>query len=187
VTELVVEHDPVYWVLIDPLGDDMDSWATTMARERFPLEGREPAEGELELMAASLLSLAEQQSIRLSSNFLFAYTPLASLPLLLVDVLVLAASDGSETAMRDLTGADDTDLVEPADVRRVETSLGVAIRSRRYYRQEGSPALLAVLTYGWHLPEYGVDVRLSTAVEDLAALLAAEDDLHTLALACRLE
>lgn len=186
-TELVTDHDPVSWILIDPLDLDVDTWATEKARERFPLEGRDPDPGELELMAASLLALVEQQLLRETPSTLFAYAPLAALPRLLVDVMVLAASDGSESALRDLTGADDTDLLEPADVTRVETPLGLAMRSRRYYRQEGSTAVLAVVTYGWHLPEHGVDVRLSTAGEDLAVLHAAEDDVHALAMACRLE
>lgn len=185
-TELVVDYDPVYWVSINAAGEDLDRWATRMATLRFPLEGREPQEGELELMAASLLSLVEQQQTR-ETDMLYAYTPLASFPLLLVDVLILAASDGSEQALRDLVGADDTDLIEPAEVSRVETPLGVAMRSRRYYRQEGSTAVLAVVTYGWHRPEHDVDIRLSTAVEDLAVLTAAEDDLHALVLSCHVE
>lgn len=91
---------------------------------------------------------------------------------------MLAASDGSEVAMRGLTGADDTDLAEPADLSRVETPLGTAIRSLRHYRQQSGPGLLAAVAYGWHLPEHGVDILLSTAPDEPAALRAAEADLH---------
>ncbi len=186
-TELVIQHDPVTWIAIDAHGEDVEAWATRMATDRFPLEGREAEAGELELMAAVLLSLVEQHAEREIDSMLFAYAPLAALPSLMVDVADLPASDGSETALRALTGADDSDLLEPADVSRVETPLGVGIRSRRYYRQEGTTAALGVVTYGWHLADVGVDIRLSTASEDLSALRAAEDDLHLLALACRLE
>lgn len=114
--ELVIQHDPVYWVLIDTLGDDPKAWADKMARERFPLEGREPTRKELKAMRAHLQTLVELQQAREIGTNLFARTPLASPPGLLVDVLVLAASDGSEIAMCGLTGADGTDLGEPADL-----------------------------------------------------------------------
>ncbi len=61
--ELVIQHDPVYWVLIDTLGEDPKAWADKMARERFPLEGREPTRKELKAMRARLQTLAEQQQL----------------------------------------------------------------------------------------------------------------------------
>lgn len=185
-TELVIYHDPDLWVSVVDPGDDLNAWASGAARDRFVLAEREPLEGELEVMAAALLTLAEAQQHRETN--LYAYVPhAAGPPTVLVDIIVLEPSDGSEEALRELTGADDTDLVEPAGVSRVETALGVAMRSRRYHRQEDSPAVLAALTYGWHLPNHGVDIRLSAALEDLAALAAAEADVDGLAHACRLE
>ncbi|MBW3638241.1 MAG: hypothetical protein KY451_00065 [Actinobacteria bacterium] len=126
--ELVIQHDPVYGVLIDTLGDDPKAWADKMARERFPLEGREPTRKELRAMRARLQTLVEQQQARKIGTSLFAYTPLASPSGLLVD------------------------LAEPTDLSRVETPLGTAIRSLRHYRQESGPGLLAAVAYGWHLP-----------------------------------
>lgn len=78
--ELVIQHDPVYWVLIDTLGDDPKAWADKMARERFPLEGREPTRKELKAMRAHLQTLVELQQAREIGTNLFAHTPLASPP-----------------------------------------------------------------------------------------------------------
>lgn len=182
---VVVDFDPAVWLLPPQDPDtDLEAWALNTAADCYAETGVEPDERQITMLATALLGLGVYAQDAGGMCFVHPRPPELG-PRGLVVLTAYDGGDGSPQALRELVRADADDLAEPATVDAFQTSLGAALRARRYAYAQGPAdppgALVASLTYAWHLPGEDTDLVLVSPSLNLADLVEVEPDLDDLA------
>ncbi len=190
--DLVVDYDPAIWVLLDPGDDDVEDWAVSAAQHCLEDTGSAPEAMDVTRLSTVLLAAWEGAADLPGFGLLHLPNPYADAGPL-ARLTAVDPGDGSPESLRELSGADDEDLVEPAVVDWFETPIGGALRCRRYMseRMAGprflrrAPQTSMAVSYVWHLRSLDADVRLSCVSSDIGQLTAVLDDVDALARSIR--
>lgn len=189
-----IAYDQTTWVALDPGDLDPEDWAVTEATLCWQEAGvAEPAAEQVTHLATVLLAgqgrvadLARRADLDMT-GFLHLPSPTAVGP---VAVLTFADADGEVLGSDDLqalAGARAADLVEPAQVSELVTSLGAGVRVRSLTRATERHGLRKVETVTanlqcvWWVPDADVVVKLQVSTGDLDVLVAMSDDFDALA------
>lgn len=181
---LDVDYDPAVWVAV-PLDFPDGDW-------EFAQDwADEVTDGFVEDGVLTPAARADLASQLVANATFFAdhpdLTPYLHLPRvdqepLAVTVELLEAEGDTGQALRELTGADDEQVVEPVQVEPVDVpGLGTGIRVLRFIDDDG---LVVCVDYAWRVDD--VDVHVAASTDDLPRLLGALDDIAAFAAGMRL-
>ncbi len=195
-----IDYDPALWIELprvwcDQTWPDHRAWAREIAEACWGDSGLVPGEHEVDSLALALAMFAEKaDSGELPAQDLFLHLPDPRMMPLQVCLDLWDAEGERDAALRELTGADDPDAVEPPVVEVFPTEhLGEGLRTLRYCPFDPGPdhppapgALYATLNYAWRVDEHDTDVRLSASCPDLARLIQCVEDIDALARGIRI-
>jgi hypothetical protein len=185
--DLVVDYEPDVWLPLETA--DLDAWASDSAAQCWAEAGLPEGDPGIALLATQLLYFGEKLVDEPALVFFHLRHPELG-PIAAVLVTSFDAGDGSDESLRELLGADDPALLEPATVERVDSQLGSAMRARRYLEGDpgnGKSAVFVTVGYAWHVPMVESDIRLTTASFELGELALIEEDIDALAQVVRVE
>lgn len=195
-----IDYDPAVWIELpriwcEETWPDHRTWARDVAKEFWLASGLVPEEHAVDNLALTLAMYAEKlQSGELPAQDFFLHLPDPRMMPLQVCLGVWDAEGERDATLRELTGADDPEAVEPPVVESFATEhLGEGLRTLRYCPFDPGPdhppapgALYAALNYAWRVDEYDTDVRLFTSCPDLTRLVQIIDDVDALARGIRI-
>ncbi|MGH3874367.1 MAG: hypothetical protein ACRDSR_23180 [Pseudonocardiaceae bacterium] len=196
-----IDYDPAVWIELPMVWDeqtwpDHRAWARDLAEASWGDSGLVPAEYQVDNLALTLALFAEklQSGGPLPAQHFFLHLPDPRMMPLQVCLGVWDAAGERDAALRELTGADDPEAVEPPLVEVFPTEhLGDGLRTLRYCPFDPGPghppdpaAIYATLNYAWRVDGHGTDVRLFSSCPDLARLIPIIDDIDALARGIRI-
>ena len=188
-----IAYDTDVWVALDPRGQEAEDWAVADATLCWNEAGiAEPDPGQVSALSTLLYGVyREVQALAAGTDleitgFLHLPSPDNSGA---VALLTFADDDGvfDRDDLAAIAGVGADDLVEPAAVSDVTTSLGSGIRVRslsRLVERQGLrrvETVIAGLAYAWWLPEVDAVVKLQLSSQDLEDVVRAESDFDALA------
>lgn len=170
------DADTDVWVVLTP-GGDAAAWAAEEARLCFSETDEPYDDAQVEALAGQLRVVAQSLDPDVvDAAFVHLPAPAQGAGFV-VTVQIAPSGDGSEQALLELALGDREGLSE-ANVEPFEGELGAGLRVQQHLEQDGT--VLDTLTYVWHRPDLGADVRVGTASAFLGELLDAEDDVEGL-------
>lgn len=189
---LDIEHVDLHpWTVIPPRSDegnpfeawlDIAAWCREEAEDLWEDRELDPGPNGVQFTADTFVQRAEAFSPPGSDHWLFLHRDQPTDLPLPVCAAIGPASGPREETLRNLTLADDPQAVEPPVVKRFHSEyLGEGLTAFRYANAENSPHLLACVRYAWRVEEFGADVVIWTATDDIARVLQAADDVQDLA------
>jgi hypothetical protein len=189
---LDIEHVDVYpWTVLPPRSDednpfepwlDIATWCREEAEDLWEDRELDPGPNGVDFVAGTLVRCAEAFSPPGSDHWLFLHRDQPTDMPLPVCAAIGPASGPREETLRALTLADDPQAVEPPVVKRFKSEyLGEGLTTFRYVTEENSSRLLACARYAWRVEQYGADVVVWTATDDIARILQAAEDIENLA------
>jgi len=195
-----IDYDPAVWIELpriwcEETWPDHRAWARDIAEACWGDSGLVPGEHEVDSLALTLAMFAERlQSGEQPAQDYFLHLPDPRMMPLQVCLGTWEAEGERDVALRELTGADDPEAVEPPVVDTFATQhLGEGLRTLRYCpfdpgsgHPPGPGAIFAALSYAWRVDEHDTDVQLSSSCPDLARLIQIVDDVDTLARGIRI-
>lgn len=187
-----IEYVDAYpWVIIPPRAgtsapfeewDDIHAWCLERAEDLWADRELAPGPNGSAFVGETLARCAEAFCPPGSDHWLFLHLDHPTDIPLPVCAAIGPARNPREATLRALTKANDTTAVEPPVVRAFDSPhLGEGMSTFRYVTQENSPHLTACVRYAWQVEQYGADVVIWTATEDVARVLTAAEDVEELA------
>lgn len=159
-------------------GYDRESWAAEVARAWWEVNGLSVGQSSVDHLAAMLRRIHEDGYANVACHQIWVYLRDPAARPLPVFIGIWQLTGDRTERLRQLSGADDPDVVEPVSVSSFATgALGDGVRSTRHKRRADGQ-LYAVLGYAFRSTEFATDVHVMTSGADPSELRKATSDIE---------